>query len=137
MRFTMTILAGVMLAMSAMADIVSDLRPTIREAAAANGVDPVLIEAIIRHESAHATSRAARKKNNLAGIMGKRGQKTYESKEACVQDLARLLGTYRAKGRVTVAQIARSYCASRDKWTRHVTAYMKQINDGKWGTLEG
>lgn len=118
------------------ADTVTDLRPVINEASAANGVDPVLVEAIIRYESAHATSHAAVKKNNLAGIMGRRGQRRYESKEDCVRDLARILGEYKAKGRVTVAQIGRIYCTSGDPWARSVSANMNSIRNGKWGTLE-
>lgn len=136
MRVTMTILTGLVLAWGAVADTVSELRPTIREAAANHGVDPVLMEAIIRHESANATSRAARTKNNLAGIMGRRGQRRYESKEACVYDLARILGNYKARGRVTVAQIGRVYCQTRSPWARHVNTFMGQIRAGRWGELE-
>lgn len=134
--FTFLLMPLVMLSTS-LADIVTDLRPVINEAAAANGVDPVLVEAIIRYESAHATSHAAVKKNNLAGIMGRRGQRRYESKEDCVRDLARILGEYKAKGRVTVAQIGRVYCASGDPWARSVSANMNSIRNGKWGELEG
>lgn len=119
-----------------MAGNVTALRPAINDAAAKHGVDPVLMEAIIRHESANATSSAARRKNNLAGIMGRRGQRKYETKEACVQDLAQLLAKYRAKGRVTVPQIARVYCASTGSWIRHVNGYMSQIRKGKYGALE-
>ncbi len=136
MKFTITILTGLMMAWSAVADQVTDLRPAINEAAAAHGLDPVLMEAIIRLESGNATSKAARKKNNLAGIMGRRGQRSYASKEACVKDLARILGNYKAKGRVTVTQISRSYCRSRDKWIRGVNSYMGQIRKGRWGALE-
>lgn len=136
MRVTMTILTGLMLALGVCADTVSDLRPTIREAAANHGVDPVLMEAIIRHESANATSRAARTKNNLAGIMGRRGQRRYESKEACVHDLARILGKYKARGRVTVSQIGRVYCQTRSPWAHYVNSFMGQIRAGRWGELE-
>ena len=136
MKFTITILTGLMLTWSATADQVTDLRPAINEAAASHGVDPVLMEAIIRHESANATSKAARKKNNLAGIMGRRGQRTYASKEDCVKDLARILGKYKAKGRVTVSQISRTYCTSGAKWVRGVNSYMGQIRKGRWGALE-
>ena len=136
MKFAITILTGLMLTLGAAADVVSDLRPAINEAAAAHGVDPVLVEAIIRHESANATSSAARKKNNLAGIMGRRGQRRYETKEDCVKDLARILGGYKAKGRVTVQQISRVYCKSHAQWIRYVNSYMGQIRSGKWGALE-
>ena len=69
------------------------------------------------------------------GIMGRNGQRRFESKEACVEHLAELLGKYRAKGRVTLVQISRVYCASHQKWVRGVSAYMKHINDGKWGQI--
>lgn len=136
MRVTLTIMTGLMMVLAAAADTLSDLRPTIREAAAKHGLDPVLIEAIMRHESANATSSAARKKNNLAGIMGSRGQRRYETKEDCVRDLAEILGKYRAKGRVTLLQISRAYCASHSQWVRGVTYYMNAIRKGKWGTDE-
>ncbi len=136
MRFLLTILCSLTLAMTAVADAVTDLRPAINEAAAAYGVDPVLMEAIIRCESGHATSYAARSKNNLAGIMGRRGQRSYESKEACVQDLARILANYKAKGKVTIPQIARTYCSSHGAWTSAVSANVSAIRAGKWGALE-
>ena len=50
---------ALLVAMAAEADTVSELRPAIRDAAFQHGVDPVLMEAIIRHESANATSHAA------------------------------------------------------------------------------
>lgn len=126
-----------MLMCSAMAETVTALRPAINEAAAKHGVDPVLMEAIIRHESANATSYSARRRNNLAGIMGRTGrQRQYESKEACVNDLAQILAKYRAKGRVSVAQIGRAYCSSHSSWTRHVNGLMGQIRKGKFGELE-
>ena len=133
MRVTMTILTGLMMVLTAHSEILSALRPAIREAAAKHGVDPVLMEAIMRHESANATSSAARKKNNLAGIMGRRGQRRYASKEACVQDLAELLAKYRAKGRVTVVQISRAYCSDSKHWVSRISSTMSAIRKGKWG----
>ena len=133
MRVTMTILTGLMMVLTAQSELVTALRPAIREAAAKNGVDPVLMEAIIRHESANATSSAARRKNNLAGIMGRRGQRRYASKEACVQDLAELLAKYRAKGRVTVVQISRVYCSNSKHWVSRISSTMSAIRKGKWG----
>ena len=134
-RVLTAIIALVTMVMMAHADTVSDLRPAINEAAAKNGVDPVLMEAIIRLESGHATSRAARTKNNLAGIMGRKGQRTYASKEECVQHLGSILGRYKARGRVTVAQIASTYCKARGPWIRRVTAFMAEIRSGRWGNL--
>ncbi len=134
-KYILTMMTCLLMAMGATASEVVALRPAIKEAAEAHGVDPVLVEAIIRHESAHATSKAARNKNNLAGIMGRSGQRRYETKEDCVRDLARILGNYKAKGRVTPTQISRSYCQSRAPWVRNVTLYMRQIQEGKWGAL--
>ena len=136
MRVTMTILTGLMMVLTAHSELVTALRPAIREAAAKNGVDPVLMEAIIRHESANATSSAARRKNNLAGIMGSRGQRRYETKEACVEDLAQLLAKYHAKGRVTLVQISRVYCSSHQKWVNRISSTMTAIRNGKWGQYE-
>lgn len=131
MKYLTTILtATLLICQTLVADTVTDLRPTIKEAAAVNDVDPVLMEAIIRLESGHAQSKAARTKNNLAGIMGRRGQRRYETKEACVHHLGEILGKYKAKGRVTVEQIGRYYCESRGPWVRGVHAQMKRIRDG-------
>lgn len=135
MRYAVTLICSLMFAVNALADTVTDLRPAICEAAAAYGVDPVMMEAIIRHESAHATSHAARNKNNLAGIMGRSGQRRYETKEECVQDLARILANYKAKGRVTLVQISRTYCASGGEWVRLVSHNMRAIRSGKWGAV--
>lgn len=137
MKWIVAILTGMMLTWNAVADRVADLRPVIHEAAAVYGVDPVMMEAIIRLESGHATSKAARSKNNLAGIMGRRGQRHYASKEDCVRDLARILGKYKAKGRVTVAQVSRTYCARsvRGKWISKVTSFMGEIRRGRWGAM--
>jgi hypothetical protein len=132
----MTILTGLMMVLTAHSEIVCALRPAIREAAARHGVDPVLMEAIIRHESANATSSAARNKNNLAGIMGRRGQRRYESKEACINHLAEIIGNHRAKGRVTLIQLSRVYCESHSSWVRGVSYYMNSIRNGKWGNKE-
>ncbi|MCQ2372386.1 MAG: glucosaminidase domain-containing protein [Akkermansia sp.] len=135
MKGIYAILFGIMMCASVYADTVSDLRPAIKAAAEENGVDPVLIEAIIRHESGHAKSHAARHKNNLAGIMGRRGQRKYETKEECVADLGRILGKYKARGRVTTAQIGRVYCTV-GGWARQVNAHMAAIRSGRYGTLE-
>ena len=116
-------------------DAVSDLRPVIKEVAQNNGVDPVLMEAIIRLESGNAMSHAARTKNNLAGIMGRRGQRSYASKEDCVRHLGSILAGYKARGRVTVAQIGRVYCQSRRPWAAHVSTIMRRIRSGSLGDV--
>ena len=135
MKGIVTALVGILAVMVASADTVSELRPIIKEAAAQNGVDPVLMEAIIRLESGHATSRAARTKNNLAGIMGRKSLRSYSSKEECIRHLGSILAKYKARGRVTVAQISRTYCQRRG-WAHHINNFMGQIRNGRWGTVE-
>ncbi len=117
------------------ADVVKDLRPTIRKTAKKHGLDPILLEAIIRHESGHARSSAARKKNNLAGIMGRGGQRRYASKEACVAHLGNILARYKKRGRVTVDQIGPIYCQSSSPWEKHIKRMMRLIRSGRYGRL--
>ncbi len=121
----------------AAADVITDLRPHIREEAKAKDVDPVLLEAIMRHESAHGQSKAAKNKNNLAGIKAGRRLKTYNSKEDSVSHLAEVLVKYKKKGVVSVNGLSRRYCASSSKtWARHINRYMAAIRNGTYGTYE-
>ena len=136
MKGIITALVGILTVMVASGDAVTDLRPAIKEAAVQNGIDPVLMEAIIRLESGHATSHAARTKNNLAGIMGRKSLRSYASKEECIQHLGSILAKYKAKGRVTVAQIGRVYSEARGVWTMRVNTCMGQIRSGRWGNIE-
>ena len=136
MKGIITALVGILTVMVASGDAVTDLRPIIKEAAAQNGIDPVLMEAIIRLESGHATSNAARTKNNLAGIMGRKTLRSYGSKEECIRHLGSILANYKARGRVTVAQISSAYSQSRGVWAARVTSFMGQIRSGRWGNIE-
>ena len=136
MKGILTALVGILTVMVASGDAVADLRPVIKEAAEQNGVDPVLMEAIIRLESGHATSNAARTKNNLAGIMGRKTLRSYASKEECIRHLGSILANYKARGRVTVAQIGRAYSQSRGVWAVRVTNCMGQIRNGRWGSID-
>lgn len=136
MKGIITALVGILTVMAAGGDTVTDLRPVIKEAAVQNGIDPVLMEAIIRLESGHATSHAARTKNNLAGIMGRKSLRSYSSKEECVHHLGSILAKYKAKGRVTVSEIGRVYSQSRGVWAAGVTNCMGQIRNGRWGSID-
>lgn len=136
MKGILTALVGILAVMVASGDTVADLRPVINQAAVENGIDPVLMEAIIRLESGHATSNAARTKNNLAGIMGRKSLRSYASKEECIRHLGSILAKYKARGRVTVAQISRTYSSARGLWATRVTSCMSQIRNGRWGSIE-
>ncbi len=119
------------------ADVISDLRPRIREEAQKRDIDPVLLEAILRHESAHGTSKAARDKNNLAGIKAGYRLKRYESKDESVAHLAEVLERYKDRGVSTPRQLSRRYCATSPRqWERYVNLYMTAIQKGDYGKID-
>lgn len=73
-------------------------------------LDPNLLSAIAIHETGNGTSRAANEKNNVAGMMGKNGLRSYESVEESIFDMARnLRQNYVDQGRTTVAAIGAKY----------------------------
>lgn len=115
------------------ADTITDLRPVIENAAKDKDLDPVLMEAIIRHESAHGKSKLAKNKNNLAGIMGRKGPKRYETAEDSIHDLASILRKYKESGRCSIKQIGRRYCATNSQhWSSSVHKIMNKITDGSY-----
>lgn len=71
-------------------------------------MDPALVKAIIAHETGDMTSNAAKNKYNFGGIMGKDGLRTYDSPEAGIEAVAKLLATDRYRGK-TIAQIGAIY----------------------------
>ncbi|WP_251554702.1 glucosaminidase domain-containing protein [Neobacillus muris] len=100
-------------------------------------LDPALLAAIAKHESANGKSMAASVKNNIAGMMGKNGLKTYESVEASIMDMARNLSkNYLAQGLTSIAQIGAKYApvgAANDPtglnnhWVAGVTKFFEQL----------
>ncbi|MBT9449544.1 glucosaminidase domain-containing protein [Akkermansia glycaniphila] len=120
------------------ADTISDLRPAIRKSAVEHGIDPVLMEAIIRFESGNGKSKAARQKNNFGGLMRKRGGlQKFETPEQGVEAVAVLLEKYRASGLTSVESIGRRYCRrSTGRWVRNINSYRKAIVEGKYGAVE-
>lgn len=68
--------------------------------------------------------------------MGRGGQRRYASKEECVKHLGSILAKYKAKGRITVAQISSAYCRSRSAWIVRVNAFMNRIRAGHWGSAD-
>lgn len=54
-------------------------------------INPALITAIAQHETGNGKSRAAIEKNNIAGMMGVNGLKSYTSIEDSIMDMARNL----------------------------------------------
>jgi hypothetical protein len=99
-------------------------------------VDPALVKAVIYTETGNMTSAAAKNKNNFGGIMGSGGLKSFDSPEAGIEAVAKLLSSDRYKGK-SIAQIGAIYApvgASNDpnnlnsNWVRNVTALYNQFS---------
>ncbi|MCZ8536931.1 glucosaminidase domain-containing protein [Paenisporosarcina quisquiliarum] len=73
-------------------------------------IDPSLLSAIAIHETGNGSSRAVNEKNNVAGMMGKNGLRSYESVEDSIFDMARnLRKNYLNQGKDTIAEIGAKY----------------------------
>ncbi|QCJ45175.1 conjugal transfer protein [Bacillus sp. S3] len=102
-------------------------------------VDPALLAAIAMHETGNGTSRAALVKNNIAGMMGRDGLKSYASVEDSIMDMARNIGkNYLGKGLSSIAEIGAKYApvgAENDPtglnnhWVKGVTKFVVQMKD--------
>lgn len=100
-------------------------------------IDPTLLAAVAMHETGNGKSRAAHEKNNVAGMMGANGLKSYASVEDSIMDMARNLSkNYLNKGLTNISQIGAKYApvgASNDPtglnnhWVSGVSKYMNQL----------
>ena len=73
-------------------------------------IDPSLLTAIAIHETGNGSSRAANDKNNVAGMMGKDGLRSYASVEDSIFDMARnLRKNYLNQGKDSIAAIGAKY----------------------------
>lgn len=73
-------------------------------------IDPSLLSAIAIHETGNGSSRVANEKNNVAGMMGKNGLRSYESVEDSIFDMARnLRKNYLNQGKDSIAAIGAKY----------------------------
>lgn len=73
-------------------------------------MDPNLLSAIAIHETGNGSSRAVNEKNNVAGMMGKNGLRSYDSVEESIFDMARnLRQNYLNQGKTTIAAIGAKY----------------------------
>ncbi|TWT03673.1 glucosaminidase domain-containing protein [Planomicrobium sp. CPCC 101079] len=100
-------------------------------------IDPNLLTAIAKHETGNGTSRAVNEKNNVAGMMGKDGLRSYGSVEESIFDMARnLRQNYLDQGKDTIAEIGAKYApvgAANDPtglnnhWTNGVTRNFNNI----------
>lgn len=73
-------------------------------------LDPNFLSAIAIHETGNGSSRAVNEKNNVAGMMGKNGLRSYDSVEESIFDMARnLRQNYLNQGITTVAAVGAKY----------------------------
>jgi hypothetical protein len=102
-----------------------------------HNIDPALLTAVAQHETGNGASRAAMEKNNVAGMMGKNGLKSYGSVEESIMDMARNLSkNYLGTGLSSISQIAAKYApvgATNDPtnlnnhWVSGVTRFINQL----------
>jgi beta-N-acetylglucosaminidase len=100
-------------------------------------IDPALLTAVAQHETGNGKSRAANEKNNIAGMMGINGLKSYPSIEDSIMDMARNLSkNYLGAGLSSIAKIGAKYApigADNDPtglnnhWVTGVTKYFDQF----------
>ncbi|MBL4952945.1 glucosaminidase domain-containing protein [Neobacillus sp. OS1-32] len=100
-------------------------------------VNPALLAAIAQHETGNGTSRAAMEKNNIAGMMGINGLKSYASVEESIMDMARNISkNYIGEGLTTIAKMGAKYApvgAANDPtglnnyWVTGVTKYFNKL----------
>lgn len=94
------------------------------------GVNAEFLAAIAIHESGNGSSAAARRKNNFFGLMGSRGQLSFDSPRECIMTAARNIskpnGYYFARGNYTISRIGRRWATDR-RWSSRIVATMRGI----------
>ena len=100
-------------------------------------ISPTLLVAVAQHESANGKSNAAMEKNNIAGMMGFQGLKSYASIEDSIMDMARNLSkNYLGIGLNSIAKIGAKYApigADNDPtglnnhWVQGVTKFYEKL----------
>lgn len=115
---------------TSMGENISELRPDIVESAKKNDIDPTLLEAILRHESANGKSRAARIDNNLGGVMKNRKLRKFQSQQESVEYVAKIIAKYKTYGLVSIEQIGRRYAPHNREWPRCVRFFKQRIESG-------
>ncbi|MEH7107180.1 glucosaminidase domain-containing protein [Bacillus sp. JJ1764] len=100
-------------------------------------LNPALLAAIAQHESGNGSSRASHVKNNIAGMMGSNGLKSYGSIGESIMDMARNLSkNYLGKGLNSISEIGAKYApigATNDptglnnNWVKGVTRFFNKL----------
>lgn len=92
------------------------------------GVNGLFVLAIIAHESGWGSSRLVREENNLGGITGGNGYRSFESRDECIAYMFDLLDRhYISAGRTTIEEISKVYCDPPGHWEESVTEIMQEL----------
>lgn len=98
-------------------------------------LNPLFLAAIAQHETGNGSSRAILEKNNVAGMMGRNGLRTYSTLQESIDAMAsNLRRNYLNQGLTTISQIGAKYApvgASNDPTglnNHWVTGVTKKLN---------
>ncbi len=94
-------------------------------------VNPSVLVAIAMHESGRGTSAMAKTRNNIGGLIGKKGAIKFDRVEDCIESMARTIEKHTKNDILTIEQLGRSgkYCAKSvgDRWADNVLFYINKL----------
>lgn len=96
-------------------------------------VNPVVLMSIAMAESARGTSKAAKLKNNVGGIMGRKGLRTFEDVDVCIDKMAETVAKHHNKSNInSLYELGHSgkYCnkSAARTWIKNVMFYVKKLS---------
>lgn len=103
----------------------SGLGQAFADMEATYGVNAIYAISVAQHESGHGSSGLAQGNNNLFGIKGGSGWRSYQSKYDSIMDFGRLMngGHYIGGGRTSVDAIGSVYCEG-NTWAGYIKGMM-------------
>ena len=126
---TISVILCVALSATPCLNLQGDLAPledAFLQAEADHGVDAAFLAAVAALESGWGESELAREKNNLFGWRGADGYMAFDSKEDCIDFVARnMVKRYEDQ---SIEEIAKTYCPSHwSEWVEAVTQIYDEI----------
>ena len=95
------------------------------------GVNPSVLVAISMLESGRGTSYAARKRNNIGGLVGKNGTLKFQNVDDCIEAMAKIIQKHTKNNIQTIEELGLSgkYCDKSvgDKWADNVVYYINKL----------
>lgn len=99
--------------------------------AAQGRVDPLVAEAICRHETGHGTSAAFKELNNFGGMTGPNGLMSFATKAEGLEAFISMLEWYYDDGLDTIEKIANRYCPDdKEQWISSVSQLYTECASG-------